>query len=68
MGEGEHMGIKGLPDDAQVVAITEVWDVGRPVFGVYVESAAFDEIPEGEPIPHLDVTIKSHGKPPGRDR
>lgn len=52
----------GLPDDVRLLGA--YYDDQRAVFRLYVESATFDLVPEGEMPPELEVTFTRHE---GRD-
>lgn len=43
----------GLPDTARVVGVWSDWQ--RNAFGIVVEDPSFDEVPEGEMLPEMQV-------------
>jgi hypothetical protein len=59
MAAGEPLRINGLPDDVQIVSVTERWDKWPFGFAVLVQSDTFDEVPDGEPVPELIPMIES---------
>jgi hypothetical protein len=59
--KSEHLTSTGMPDDARF--LDAHYDYERRMFLVYVESETFEEVPEGETPPELDVVFTVHYDP-----